>query len=233
MNSAAWCDGCVQSASGINIVQWETGARRIMSAASCRMIHDAERFRAAIGRIDDANRDDPNREMHNGEERPRELLYAERMSACLERIAPDAPETVQLAARAQHIRRWKIPRDRYSMDREGYRRWRTDLAKFHAETTGRILRGVGYDEATVERVGSLLRKERLKTDPDCQLLEDVICMVFLEYELADFAKKHDEEKLIHILRRTWKKMSPRGHQAALALPLPEGLRSIVEKAVAA
>jgi hypothetical protein len=197
------------------------------------MIHDAERFRAAIGRIDDANRDDPNREMHNGEERPRELLYAERMSASLEHIAPDAPEAVQLAARAQHIRRWEIPRDRYSMDREGYRRWRTDLGKFHAGTTGRILRGVGYDESTVERVGSLLRKEQLKTDPDCQLLEDVICMVFLEYELADFAKKHDEEKLIHILRRTWKKMSPRGHQAALALPLPEGLRSIIEKAAAA
>ena len=204
-----------------------------MSAASCRMIHDAERFRAAIGRIDDANRDDPNREMHNGEERPRELLYAERMSACLERIAPDAPEVVHLAARAQHVRRWEIPRDRYPMDREGYRRWRTDLGKFHAGTTGRILRGVGYDEATAERVGSLLRKEQLKIDPDCQLLEDVICMVFLEYELADFAKKHDEEKLIHILRRTWKKMSPRGHQAALALPLPEGLRSIVERAVGA
>jgi hypothetical protein len=117
------------------------------------------------------------------------------------------------------------------MDRDGYRRWRTDLSKFHAETTGRILRGVGYDEATVERVGSLLRKQQLKTDPDCQLLEDVICLVFLEYELADFAKKHDEEKLIYILRRTWKKMSARGHQAALGLPLPDGLRSIVEKAV--
>jgi hypothetical protein len=197
------------------------------------MIHDAERFRAAIGRIDDANRDDPTREMHQGQERPRELLYAERMTAWLERLAPGASEAVRLAARAQHIRRWEIPRDRYPMDRDGYRRWRTDLGKFHALTAGGILRSVGYDEATVERVGSLLRKERLKTDPDCQLLEDVICLVFLEYELADFAKKHDEEKLIHILRRTWKKMSSRGRQAALVLPLPAGLRSIVEKAVAA
>jgi hypothetical protein len=197
------------------------------------MIQNAEQFRAAIGRIDDANRDDPNREVHQGREHPRELLYAERMSAWLERLAPGAAEAVQLAARAQHIRRWEIPRDRYPMDRDGYRRWRTDLGKFHADTAGRILRGVGYDEATVERVGSLLRKEQLKTDADCQLLEDVICLVFLEYELADFAKKHDEEKLIHILRRTWKKMSPRGHQAALALPLPEGLRSIVERAVGA
>jgi Domain of unknown function (DUF4202) len=197
------------------------------------MIQDAERFRAAISRIDDANRDDPNREMHHGQERPRELLYAERMTDWLERLAPGAAEAVQLAARAQHIRRWEIPRDRYPMDRDGYRRWRTDLGKFHADTTGRILRGVGYEEVTVERVGALLRKERLKTDPDCQLLEDVICLVFLEYELADFAKKHDEEKLIHILRRTWKKMSPRGHQAALAMPLPDALRSMVEKAVAA
>ena len=90
-----------------------------MGAGLFRMIQDAERFRAAIGRIDDANRDDPNREMHQGRECPRELLYAERMSAWLERLAPGAAEAVQLAARAQHIRRWEIPRNRYPMDREG------------------------------------------------------------------------------------------------------------------
>ena len=197
-----------------------------MTLTSSRMIQDTERFRAAINRIDAANC-----EMYQGQQRPRELLYSERMTAWLARMAPNASEPVRLAARAQHIRRWEIPRNSYPMDRNGYRCWRTDLGKFHAETAGRILRSVGYDETTIERVGSLLRKERLKTDPDCQLLEDVICLVFLEYELADFAKKHDEEKLIHILRRTWKKMSLRGHKAALALPLADDLLAIVEKAV--
>ena len=133
--------------------------------------------------------------------------------------------------RAQHIQRWRIPRDTYPKDRQGYRRWRTELGKFHAQTAGAILRDVGYDEAIVERVAALLRKERLKTDPECQLLEDVICLVFLEHYFEDFAGQHDEEKLIGIIRKTWNKMSERGHRAALELALPEHLKSLVGKAL--
>jgi hypothetical protein len=117
------------------------------------------------------------------------------------------------------------------MDRDGYRRWRTDLQQFHADQAGEILREVGYDEATIARVQFLLRKERLKLDPETQLLEDVACLVFLESYFAEFARKHDEEKLIPILRRTWAKMSPRGREAALALDLaPEG-KDLVQKAL--
>jgi hypothetical protein len=197
------------------------------------MSKNPERFRAAVGAIDAANSEDPNREWHQGKEHPKELLYAERMTEWLERLAPDASEEVWLAARAQHIRRWEIPRDRYPKDRQGYRQWRSGLGRFHAETAAGILRAAGYGEEAIAHVQSLLRKERLKTDPDCQLLEDVICLVFLEHYLADFAQEHEEPKLIDILRRTWQKMSPRGQQAALALKLPEPLRRVVEKAVAA
>lgn len=197
------------------------------------MSKNPERFRRAVGAIDAANREDPNREWHQGKEHPKELLYAERMTEWLERLAPDASEEVRLAARAQHIRRWEIPRDRYPKDRQGYRQWRSGLGRFHAEIAAGILRAAGYGEETIAHVQSLLRKERLKTDPDCQLLEDVICLVFLEHYLADFAQEHEEPKLIDILRRTWRKMSPRGQQAALALKLPEPLRRVVEKAVAA
>ena len=201
-------------------------------AGSPPMIANSQRFHWAIKKFDQANSEDPNREVYEGSEHPKELLYARRMSDWLERLEPEAPEPVQLAARAQHIRRWEIPRDRYPKDRAGYRRWRTDLGRFHAETAGGLLQEAGYEEAMVARVQSLLRKERLKTDPDCQLLEDVICLVFLEFYLGAFAQEHEEEKLVNILRRTWRKMSPRGQQAALQLELPDSVRPLVEKAAA-
>jgi hypothetical protein len=190
------------------------------------------RFEAALQRLDAAHREDPNRELFEGEEHPAELLYAERMTRWLERLAPDASEPLRLAARCQHLCRWTSPRGRYPMDRAGYHRWRSDLARLHAERAGEILRGVDYDEDTISRVQSLVRKERLKLDEEAQLLEDVICLVFLESYFADFARKHDEEKLITILRRTWKKMSPRGHEAALALDLPAADRALIGKALA-
>jgi len=191
-----------------------------------------DRFRRAVERFDAANGEDPNLELADGVEQPKELVYARRMTARLDRFRPDAPEAVRLAARCQHIRRWTIPRSDYAAGREGYRRWRTDLARFHADTAAAILREVGYGEEVVARVGSLLRKERLKADPDVQLLEDVICLVFVEHYLAGFAPKHDEETLDGVLRKTWRKMSEDGRRAALALDLPENVRSVVERAVA-
>jgi hypothetical protein len=196
------------------------------------MIEDQQRFQAAIERIDAANAAGPNVETHEGEPHPKELLYAQRMTEALERLDPNASETVRLAARAQHICRWKIPRRDYPMDRDGYRKWRTDLGRFHAETAGKILSELGYDEPTIRRVQSLLRKERLKTDPDCQLLEDAICLVFLQHYSAEFIEEHDESKLINIFQRTWKKMSARGQKAALQMSLPRGVLAIVEKALA-
>lgn len=196
------------------------------------MISDPTRFTAAIEAFDAANAEDPHQASHDGSPVPAELLYARRMTEWLGRLYPDAAEPLRLAARAQHIRRWRVPRAAYPMDRIGYLRWRTDLYSFHAAEAETILRGVGYDDAVVGRVRSLLRKERIKADPEMQALEDVACIVFLEDELADFAARHAEGKLIHILRRTWAKMSPHGHEAALALPLPAAARALVEKALA-
>lgn len=196
------------------------------------MVDQPDRYAAAIAAIDAANAEDPNREVWEGEEHPKELLYSQRMSGWLERFAPDASEALRLAVRAQHIRRWTIPRSDYPEGRAGYKRWRSDLARFHAATAGEILADVGYDDATIRRVQGLIRKEQLKRDPEAQCLEDVVCLVFLENYFADFAQKHDEEKLIDILRKTWKKMSPDGHAAALGLALPAGAKELVEKALA-
>ena len=196
-------------------------------------VEDAARLRAAFARFDAANAEDPNREEVGGAEQPRELVYAQRMTETLARFAPDASEAVRLAARCQHIRRWTVPRDTYPHGRDGYRRWRTDLARFHAETAGAILREVGYGDDTVARVGALLRKERLKADPEVQLLEDVACLVFMAHYLPAFARQHDAEKLAGILRKTWRKMSPRGQAAALKLDLEPGLQQLVARAVSA
>ena len=190
-----------------------------------------ERLQDAIARIDAANAEDPNREFVDGAARPKEVVYAERMTGWLEKLAPEASEALRIAARAQHIERWTMPRAEFPDGREGYLRWRTTLAKFHAERTAGIIAEAGYDEAVIDRVKGLLRKHRLKTDPEVQTLEDVACLVFLESYFADFSKKHDEAKVIGILQKTWAKMSPRGHDAALALDMPAEARALVEKAL--
>lgn len=196
-----------------------------------RRFESSERLREAMARFDRANAEDPNVETVDRASQPKELLYARRMSDALERFAPDASEVVRLAVRCQHIRRWTVPRDSYPDGRDGYRRWRTDLGRFHAETAGGILREVGYDDATVGRVRALLRKERLKADPEVQLLEDVVCLVFLRHYLAPFAARHEEEKVVGILRKTWRKMSARGRAAALDLDLAPELRALVTRSV--
>lgn len=192
-----------------------------------------DRFQATITAFDTANAQDPNKEVAEGKEYPKELIYGQRMSATLEGFAPDAPETVKLAVRAQHIQRWKIPRSDYPMDRIGYHKWKNTLLSFHADTAGKIMQETGYDDATIERVKTIIRKEKLKQDPDVQMLEDVVDLVFIHYYLVPFAKQYEnnEEKFIDIVRKTWKKMSDKGHEAALKLPIPEQLMPLIVKAV--
>ncbi len=117
------------------------------------------------------------------------------------------------------------------MDRVGYLKWRTELKNFHAEKAGEILMECGYDDETIIQVKSLIRKEKMKTDPESQLLEDVVCLVFLENYFEEFSEKHDEEKVISIIRKTWKKMSKDAQQTALTLDLNQDARSLVELAL--
>jgi hypothetical protein len=198
---------------------------------------DRARFVRAIAGFDAANAEDPNRETVDGRERPKELLYAERLTAMLQRFAPDASEVLRLAARAQHIQRWKIPRNEYPMDRIGYLQWRKRLYKFHAQLASEILRDVGYDDATIAGVATLLKKEGLKSNADVQALEDVVDLVFLESYLADFVTKHGEydvAKFTDILAKTAKKMSPRGRDAAISLiQAPEALGPLIEQVMRA
>jgi len=186
------------------------------------------RFDEAMAGIDAVHAGDP--EQLGG--RPKELVYAERMSAWLARLAPQASDFLKLAVRCQHLRRWSIARSTYPEGKVGYLRWRKESLTAHAALAGEILARAGFDAQAVARVQSLVKKERLKHDPEAQALEDVTCLVFLEHELAAFAPRHDEQKLVEILRKTWPKMSAQGRQAALGLQLPAQLQALVGKALA-
>jgi hypothetical protein len=188
----------------------------------------------AIELFDAANAADQNMSVEDGKQTPKELLYARRMSAMLQRFAPDADAAVRLAVRAQHIERWKSPRSSYPMNRAGYHEWRTALYDFHAERASALMREAGCDEDLIARVAVMLRKESL-ADPATQMMEDVVALVFIEYYMADFAAQHpeyDEAKWLGIIAKTWRKMSPRGHAFALSgIKLPEALVPLIKKAV--
>ena len=195
------------------------------------MTQQDPRLREAFALLDAMHREDPSA----GVDGPKDILasidYHQRVSRWVERLAPEASPALRLAARSQHVRRWAIPRDSYPMTRKGYRDWREALGRFHARTAAEVLARVGYDAHTVARVEQLLRKQRLRSDPEARTLEDAACLVFLEVQLEDFSRRHSEEKLLHILRRTWKKMSPAGRSLALRLELPEGAAGLLRRAV--
>jgi hypothetical protein len=182
--------------------------------------------------IDAENAQDPNHETYQDKNYPKELLYSNRMYKRLLDFHPNASEAVQIASKAQHICRWKIARESYTMDRVGYLKWREDLKKFHAKTTAAILEKAGYDAEFIARVSFLIEKKQLKKDEETQLLEDVICLVFLEYYLDPFVHKHDREKMKNIIVKTWNKMSEKGQQEALKINFsPENLELIKEALV--
>ena len=187
------------------------------------------RFAGALARIDAAHGEDPERDAAG---RAKELVYAEHMSAWLEKQAPAASESLKLAVRCQHLRRWAIPRGSFPEGKVGYLSWRKQESLAHAALAGELLAQAGYDAEAVKRVQSLIKKERIKHDAEAQALEDVTCLVFLEHEFAPFAAKHPDDKVVDILRKTWPKMSPQGQAAALRLKLPTPLRALVEKALA-
>jgi hypothetical protein len=191
------------------------------------------RLEKTLAAFDAANLQDPNTEIVDGKSVAKEWIYAQRMSAQLHKFCDTPSEALQLATRSQHICRWKSPRSDYPMDRSGYKKWRLDLAQLHGDIAGDIMAEQGYDETIIARVKDLLLKRSLKRDEEVQALEDVVCLVFIEFYLEDFATKHDEEKLIDIIQKTWNKMSTKGHEAALKLPLSDAMLALVGKALSA
>ena len=181
--------------------------------------------------IDQANSADPNVETDKGQPYPKELLYGQRMSSTLEIFSPEASDHLKIAARGQHIERWSSPRSAYPEGRSGYKKWRAELGLFHARRVGELMAEAGYDTEDIQRTQYIVQKRGLKRDAETQCFEDVICLVFLQYYLNDFAQKHEEPKLVDIIQKTWGKMSDAGHTAALKLPFSEQGGALVKKAL--
>jgi len=181
---------------------------------------DQDRFNRAIALLDRLNSKDPNREVIDGKEYPKELLYAQRVTTMLKSYAPNPSEILQLAARCQHIQRWKIERRNFPMTKPGYHQWRKSLRDFHAQIAETILREVGYEESVIGRVCALVKKEGLKTNVESQTLEDVVVLVFIENYLEEFIYRHgyfDETKIMDIVDKSLRKMTIKGRQAALTM----------------
>jgi len=189
------------------------------------------RFQEAIDRFEAENAKDPRQELAAGEWVPSELLYARRLADWVLKLEPNASEILQLAAHCQHIRRWEIPRNSFPAGKNGYHRWRTKLKAFHAEIAGNILRECGYDGATIGEVQALNQKARFPADAASRTLEDALCLVFLEFQLEDFARRTEREKVVNALRKSWAKMTERGRKAALALLLSDDALELVKEAL--
>lgn len=188
-----------------------------------------ERFTRVIAAIDAVNAEDPNIVGVAGKNVPGEFVYGRRMSETLARMYPNPSECLSIAARGQHIERWKVPRKSYPAGREGYLSWRKHQRSLQAGRLGAIMAAAGYGSDEIRRVGVLIRKQRLKLDPEVQLLEDVICMVFLEHHLKKFMAKVEDDKLADILAKTWKRMSKHGHAHAMKLGLPNSVLVLLNK----
>jgi len=188
------------------------------------------RFHQVLRRFDDENARDPNLVIIEDTARPRELIYAQWLTDWVLRLCPEPSEALQLAARCQHICRWQIPRNSYPMTRAGYLRWREELKRFHAEKSTEILREAGYPEDIIARVRDLNLKKNFGADPECQLLEDALCLVTLQYQLGDLMDKTEPDKMITILQKTWKKMSPAARREALGLSFSDREKELLSTA---
>jgi hypothetical protein len=197
----------------------------------CQRMNDGERFQKALQRFDDENSRDPHRVIVDGESHPRELIYARWLTDWVLKLSPDASEVLRLAARSQHLCRWMIPRNSYEMTRAGYLKWRADLKQFHAGKSAEILREIGYGDDVIQRVRDLNLKKGLGKDPECQTLEDALCLVTLQYQLAELVAKTAPEKMVEILAKTWKKMSAAARDEALKLSFSESEKELIARAL--
>lgn len=187
---------------------------------------NSDLFHRILARVDRENSADPNQEMLGGRMVPKEIAHSERMTEWITKLRPDASYELRIAARAQHICRWTLPRSSHDATREGYLRWRQALKVFHSFKIGEIMIEEGATPKEIERVKLLVVKKNLK-DSETQTLEDALCLIFLETGFKALRAKTDPEKFRDIVIKTWKKMSAAGHAAALALPLDEEDRNYI------
>ncbi len=209
--------------------------RTVANWTYAEVVAGPDRVTRALAAIDEANARDPAIVAVRDRRGPKELVHAELVTDWVCRMRPDASDALLLAARGHHLRRWTVPRSTYPTGRAGYLKWRKDLHAQHAAELGALLADCGHDDATIARVQALVRKDgltRAAPDDDAQVLEDALCLVFLETQLADVAARLDAETLAGVLAKTVRKMSPRGLGLVADVPLTAQARRLLDEALA-
>jgi hypothetical protein len=202
---------------------------------TARPVDDAgfgDRYRRVIEAIDRANAEDPVTVVVDGRARPKEVVHAERMTHWVTELDPDAGELALVAARAHHLRRWALPRSSYPEGRAGYLKWRTEQQRRHAAEVGELMAANGYSSDEIARVGEIIRKVRLRTDPVVQTHEDALCLVFLEQQFDELDERLGDDKMVDVLRKTLAKMSDAAIGQALAATVEPGPRALLARASA-
>lgn len=174
------------------------------------------KLQQAFDLFDAYNKKDPNQITWNGESFPQEYFLAIKLYDWVRQLDPEADEMLLLASRCQHIGRWEIPREQYAPGREGYLKWRKELASYHANKAGEILREVGYSADQVHAVEDIILKKKIKVNSAVQTMENALCLVFLAYQYEEFYPKH-RDKIVNILKKSLLKMDAHGHRFALSL----------------
>jgi hypothetical protein len=190
-----------------------------------------DKLHKAFALFDAYNKQDPTTHTWDGKTYPSEYFYAIELYNWVLKLEPEANEAVLLASRSQHIGRWTVPRESYPAGKAGYLNWRSDLAKFHAAKASELMLEAGYDNDFIENVQKIILKQKIKLNPDAQLIEDALCLVFLQFQFDAFIAKHDDDKLIRIIKKTWNKMSQAGHDAALKLRFSDKAKDLIGKAL--
>jgi hypothetical protein len=190
---------------------------------------DEERLQRVFAAIDAVNAEDPHRVEVDGRQVPAELVYGQRITETLHRMVAEPSEPMRIAARGQHIGRWRLARKSYPEGRAGYLAWRRQQRVNQAEKLGQIMAAEGYGADDIARVGTLIRKENMRADAEVQIFEDIICVMFFEHYLGDFVSRVEQEKLADILVKTWRRMSPLGRRYALMLELPEVVTRLMQR----
>jgi hypothetical protein len=186
---------------------------------------------AAFAAFDAYNQQDPNRITFQEKSYPQEYFLAQKLHEWVLTLNPQASLELLLTSRCQHIGRWETPRQYFPEGREGYLNWRKEQANFHVDKSLAILRKVGFDETVCYRVKQIILKQKIKADAEVQIMENALCLVFLQYQFEDFLNTQPAEKMIGILRKSLLKMDKHGHEYALKLPFSQKAKALVDRAL--
>lgn len=195
------------------------------------IIDNSDRLNNVIGHLHAAHQQDPNMESWEEGVYPAEWLYIQRITERLEIFEPNASNELVVAAHCQHLCRWEIDRKTFPEGRAGYYQWRNYLSEYQAMKAREIILEAGFEPDFADCVKKIVKKENIFSDPEAQTLEDVVCLVFLEYYLDEFMRDKSEESMATIILKTWNKMSERAHQEALKIKYSDAALPVLKKAL--